>query len=339
LFFLLGFLCAGLLALMFAPALWRRAVNLTRRRIESSIPLTLSEIQADKDAMRADFAMATRRLEMKLKSANERAAGQAVEIGVKMEEIKSLTRDRDEKTATIARLEDRVTQLEDQLRQSEAETARLADRLEAARGSIQQQVEEIQKIGQLHDEASFAASTRQIELVARESEIEKLSNDLSVARGQRKDFEAKLRETANENRQIRASYETERKKTADLERRMARMMSVLSDREEKLERRDKQVAELRGKVRGLSGAEAPGSQGDGDAALREQIHQLAAEVVAMSARLEEPGSPLGEVLSAAGATEEALNGQDRPPSLAERIRALRHQDEPAAPPPSTRAAP
>ena len=80
LFFSLGFLCAGFLALMVAPALWRRAVVLTRRRIESTVPLSLNEIQADKDRMRAEFAMSTRRLEMSIKSFREKAAGQIVEI-------------------------------------------------------------------------------------------------------------------------------------------------------------------------------------------------------------------------------------------------------------------
>ncbi|RUW48093.1 hypothetical protein EOA36_21490, partial [Mesorhizobium sp. M8A.F.Ca.ET.021.01.1.1] len=56
LFFALGFLCAGFLALMVAPAVWRRAVALTRRRIEASIPLTQAEIQADKDRVRAEYA-------------------------------------------------------------------------------------------------------------------------------------------------------------------------------------------------------------------------------------------------------------------------------------------
>ena len=53
LFFTLGFLAATLLCLMVAPAIWRRAVVLTRQRIESSVPLTLNEIQADKDQLRA----------------------------------------------------------------------------------------------------------------------------------------------------------------------------------------------------------------------------------------------------------------------------------------------
>ncbi len=57
LYFVLGFLAAALLALMVSPAIWNRAVTLTRRRIESSVPLTLNEVQADKDQLRAEFAM------------------------------------------------------------------------------------------------------------------------------------------------------------------------------------------------------------------------------------------------------------------------------------------
>ncbi len=78
LFFSLGFLCAGFLALMVAPAIWRRAVVLTRKRIEASVPLSLTEIQADKDRMRAEFAMSTRRLEMSIKQFREKAAAQVV---------------------------------------------------------------------------------------------------------------------------------------------------------------------------------------------------------------------------------------------------------------------
>ena len=88
LFFALGFLCAGFLALIVAPAVWQRAVALTRRRIEASIPLTQAEIQADKDRVRAEYAMATRRLEMNVKALREKAAEQLVEINRGREALK-----------------------------------------------------------------------------------------------------------------------------------------------------------------------------------------------------------------------------------------------------------
>jgi hypothetical protein len=46
-YFTLGLLTAGVLALLVTPAIWRRATRLTRQRIEGSVPMTLAEIQAD----------------------------------------------------------------------------------------------------------------------------------------------------------------------------------------------------------------------------------------------------------------------------------------------------
>ena len=58
----LGFLLASLLALIVAPAFWRRAVRLTKRRIEMTMPMSASDIQADKDQLRAEFAIELRRV-------------------------------------------------------------------------------------------------------------------------------------------------------------------------------------------------------------------------------------------------------------------------------------
>ncbi len=70
----LGFFIATLLALLFAPPLWNRAVRLTTKRIEASMPMSFTEIQAGKDQLRAEFAVELRRLE----SARDKAKSQAV---------------------------------------------------------------------------------------------------------------------------------------------------------------------------------------------------------------------------------------------------------------------
>ena len=63
-YFGLGFLAATLLALIIMPFVHGRAERLTTRRLEAAIPVSMAEIQADKDQLRAEFAMSTRRLEM-----------------------------------------------------------------------------------------------------------------------------------------------------------------------------------------------------------------------------------------------------------------------------------
>jgi chromosome segregation ATPase len=63
--FALGFLFAGLLTLLFLPAFWRRAMRLSTRRLEMQMPLSMAEIVAERDQLRAEFAAATRRVEQK----------------------------------------------------------------------------------------------------------------------------------------------------------------------------------------------------------------------------------------------------------------------------------
>jgi hypothetical protein len=77
-YFALGLLVAGLIALIIMPAVWKRAVRLTKRRIEAATPITLSEFRADKDQLRAEFALSTRRLEMNVEAHRSwRAKGRA----------------------------------------------------------------------------------------------------------------------------------------------------------------------------------------------------------------------------------------------------------------------
>ncbi len=72
--FALGFLVAGLVALAFAPAFWRRANRLTRRQLEMQIPLSVQEILAERDQLRAEFAVERCRLEQRTEHLDERHA-------------------------------------------------------------------------------------------------------------------------------------------------------------------------------------------------------------------------------------------------------------------------
>lgn len=76
----LGFLLAMLLALALAPAYWARAVRLTRRHISRTMPVTEAEIRADKDRLRAEYAVRIHNLESTLEKARLSAARQQVEV-------------------------------------------------------------------------------------------------------------------------------------------------------------------------------------------------------------------------------------------------------------------
>ena len=255
LFFSLGFLCAGFLALMVAPAIWRRAVVLTRRRIEASVPLSLNEIQADKDRMRAEFAMSTRRLEMSIKSFKEKAASQIIEINKSRDELRRLAEERSEKNDALTSLEANAAELRNELRRREEQLQQISNKLLDAEARLEERSLEIEKMGRMYDEASFASSSRQIELVARETEVEKLSTDVSELRDLRKEADRKVREMAAETKAATDELKLEKRRSADLEARLERTMSSLSDREEKLDRREKELERLRAELKANSGSE------------------------------------------------------------------------------------
>jgi len=95
--FALGFLVSGLLALLFLPAFWRRALRLSTRRLEMLMPLSMAEVFAERDQLRAQAAVEIRRAEQKLEAMRKDAAGHLAENG--------------RRAAIIARLETELASL------------------------------------------------------------------------------------------------------------------------------------------------------------------------------------------------------------------------------------
>src|SRR5881397_3288637 len=117
----IGFLVSMLFGLMILPLVHNRAVRLTMKRLEAATPLSMAEIQADKDQLRAEFAMSTRRLELSVEQMKARTTSQLAELGKKTDAINRLKVELGEKTAAIFALEAREKALKDQLHATEGE--------------------------------------------------------------------------------------------------------------------------------------------------------------------------------------------------------------------------
>jgi hypothetical protein len=86
----LGFLAASLLGLLLASAFWGRAVRLTTARIKQSLPVSEQEIQADRDRLRAEYAIKVHKLETHLEQAKFARARQLVELNRRDASISTL---------------------------------------------------------------------------------------------------------------------------------------------------------------------------------------------------------------------------------------------------------
>src|SRR5215470_16466731 len=122
-YFGIGFLIASLFGLVILPLVHARAARLTARRLDAATPVSMAEIQADKDQLRAEFAMSTRRLEISVEQLKAKTTSQLAELGKKSDAIIRLKAELGEKTATIFALEGREKALRDQLRVTEEELA------------------------------------------------------------------------------------------------------------------------------------------------------------------------------------------------------------------------
>ena len=177
----IGFLLASLLLLVIVPLVHNRATRLTMRRLEASTPVSMVEIQADKDQLRAEFAMSTRRLEMSVDQLKSRTTGQLSELGKKTEAINRLKTDLGEKSAAMLAMEARETVLREQIRVSEEELAFKTTSMHETARSLSDKESELSKLSAELGERSFLTDSQRVEIVALRTQTEALKGQVDRA--------------------------------------------------------------------------------------------------------------------------------------------------------------
>jgi chromosome segregation ATPase len=188
----IGFLVSMLFGLMIVPLVHNRAVRLTTRRMEAATPLSMAEIQADKDQLRAEFAMSARRLEMSVDQLKNKTTSQ---LGKKSDAINRMKIELGEKNAAIFALEAREKAVKEQLRATEEEFAAKTEALRGAERALTDKQSELAKINTELSDRSMMADSRQVELVAVRVQIDDLKNRVGDAE---KEFAATQTRLAHE---------------------------------------------------------------------------------------------------------------------------------------------
>ncbi len=167
-----GFLVAGLLALVLISFVHRRAVRLTQRRLEDAIPVSLTEIQADKDRLRAEFAMSARRLEMTVEQLKAKATSQLGEIARKSEAIAKLKAQLVEKTAANDELEARLKSLSVRTRETELGFVEQSAAAEATAQALAAREAELARAALDVNELVLTNETQKVEIALLKTQIE-----------------------------------------------------------------------------------------------------------------------------------------------------------------------
>ena len=296
LYFALGFLTAGLLALMVMPAIWRRAVRLTRRRLEASTPLSRAELLADRDRLAASFAMSTRRLEMIASELRRKSADHMAEAGRQRDAAFAAQDERDAARAEVEGLKERERALLAEIDARDAELAShggtIAKAAEDLAGRDTTLAEREARIGallgQLEDK-NLEISTQITRIAGAEHQLADLRKELATTRERLIEAESALAQ-----RQTSLALEKDRaaqleRKVADLETELRTTSADLDRNIRNLARATEAIAEADARIKSLDAqlAAAPRGVGDNTApaieALERQRQELETRLAATGA--------------------------------------------------------
>ena len=246
-YFGIGFLFAALIGIVVIPLVHSRAVRLTTRRLEAAAPLSMAEIQADKDQLRAEFAMSTRRLEMSVEQLKAKSTNQLAELGKKGDAINRLKVELGDKTATIFALEARDKNLREQLRATEEEFGVKTNAMHDAQRALSDKEADLSKFISELDERSTLADSQKIEIIALKTQVDALKERLDGASFELKNVEdrrdaerVELRAATQELTQERGRVENLGRRVAQLEQQLVaqtKEAEILGQRAQDLESR------------------------------------------------------------------------------------------------------
>ncbi len=303
LLFTLGVLTASLLLLLFLPVVSRRATRLATRRVQMQLPLSMGEIAAGRDQIRAEHAVAVRRLEQAI----EREA-----------------RDKAEAMGEVGRLATRLVDLEERLEAALAQNQGLRGEFDAAvrdmrdaQATLGLQMQLLHDSHGLADRRLAILRTTQAQLAASESlvdghrgtiagmETRSIGQDLRIrslmAQGaslaedvaqtrtrlgtttvERDGARADAAALAAKRDALQSELAEEREKVARGETRLATQSETLAATAAQRAQQEAEIAGLRQRLTDLqarSDGEPDGSPGDEIDALRRAISNVAADIV------------------------------------------------------------
>ena len=288
----IGFLISMLCGLMVLPLVHNRAVRLTTKRLEAATPLSMAEIQADKDQLRAEFAMSARRLEMSVEQLRNKTTSQLAELGKKTDAINRMKAELSEKNATIFSLEAREKAVKEQLQTTENDFTAKTEALRLAETTLAERQSELAKLNSELSDRSMTAESRQVELLAVRAQIEGLQNRVNDAEKEFATTQARLEHQRKESAAATQDLDDARKRVetlsqrvtdldgqlvaqvkeaetlgghvSDLESRLADQAKTLTERDGENNRlrqahadAERTIGELRAEIAALNGGKSP----------------------------------------------------------------------------------
>lgn len=234
--FALGFLCASLLALAAVPALSRRADRLARKRAEAAFPLSLAEIAADRDHLRAELALRMRTVEQEAERGFAARAGAMQELGQRDMTIGRLERERGERDERIGGLESELASTRNTLDETRSALEKEQAGHAGTSAALEKRAVDLASLEKTLAETKAALTSTGADLSARDEELKRQRDAAEQTEAKLVGRESELAASRDAHGALRVSQVEDRTRIMVLQGERDQLAARLAAAEDKLSR-------------------------------------------------------------------------------------------------------
>jgi chromosome segregation ATPase len=167
----LGFAVAALIALFLGRFAWVFALRLGKKRMQRAAPSTIAELQADRDRLRAEYAMLSRKLELRMNDLKIKLAEQMAEVSRNRNRIDHLISEVRSRDAQLSQRDTELQGLRMQITPLETELSARTATVQNLKEQLRGRDEEIHKLSQTLEKLRSEISERNRQIAAIKKDV------------------------------------------------------------------------------------------------------------------------------------------------------------------------
>jgi chromosome segregation ATPase len=167
----LGFAVAALIALFLGRFAWVFALRLGKKSMQRAAPSTIAELQADRDRLRAEYAMLSRKLELRMNDLKIKLAEQMAEVSRNRNRIDHLISEVRSRDAQLSQRDGELQGLRMQLTPLETELSARTATVQNLKEQLRGRDEEIHKLSQTLEKLRSEISERNRQIAAIKKDV------------------------------------------------------------------------------------------------------------------------------------------------------------------------
>jgi hypothetical protein len=241
-----------------APAIHRRIVRYTERRIQATLPISPQEVRAQRDMARAVYAAENARSRQELARERERGTALQLRADALADEVKRMEAEKAELKMQIDKLDVEASDARSRLREEDSYIQQLKAALQKSEEGETAQALEIDALRQQLLRLNSDADNFRIDLSARDTEMENLKLRVTTLRDERESLRNDIRTLTSRAKDAEMRLAQEEQRATRLDERLAQEIAERTDKETALNRRVEEIARLREKLKATN-AEARGT--------------------------------------------------------------------------------